>query len=73
MVHAKRSFIEYLRVERNSSAHTVRNYRSDLEQFERFLVPSASAGGSRDSAQEAAQEAANEPKWSDIDPLKIRA
>jgi integrase/recombinase XerC len=26
-------FLEYIRVERNFSAHTLRNYRSDLEQF----------------------------------------
>ena len=61
MVSAKRSFIEYLQVERGSSAHTVRNYRSDLEQFERFLVPSASAG-----------DPAKEPEWTGVDPLKIR-
>ncbi|MEK6684718.1 MAG: tyrosine recombinase XerC [Nitrospirota bacterium] len=60
MVSEKRSFIEYLQVERGSSAHTVRNYRSDLEQFERFLVPSA-------------KEPAKEPEWTEVDPLKIRA
>jgi integrase/recombinase XerC len=78
VVPAKRSFIEYLQVERGSSAHTVRNYQSDLEQFERFLTPSAAAGESRHgaskkSAGEPAQETAKEPDWTEVDPLKIRA
>ena len=30
-------YLEYLRVERNCSAHTLRNYASDLEQFGAFL------------------------------------
>jgi integrase/recombinase XerC len=33
-------FIETLRVERNSSAHTIRGYRADLEQFRDFLLSS---------------------------------
>ena len=37
MVPAKRAFLEYLQVERGSSGHTIRNYLSDLDQFERFL------------------------------------
>jgi len=32
-------FLEHLRYERNVSAHTLRNYASDLEQFTYFLVP----------------------------------
>ncbi len=31
-------FLEYLRYQRNASAHTVRNYASDLEQFLSFLT-----------------------------------
>ena len=31
-------FLEYLRYQRNASAHTVRNYASDLEQFYSFLT-----------------------------------
>ena len=78
MVSAKRSFIEYLQVERGSSAHTVRNYRSDLEQFERFLKPSAAAGQRRDESSkkpegESIHESAPEPEWTGIEPLKIRA
>ena len=30
-------FLEHLRVERNASAHTIRSYASDLEQFRNFL------------------------------------
>jgi len=63
VVSAKRSFIEYLQVERGASDHTVRNYRSDLEQFERFLRPTDAPG----------PEPAEEPGWIDVDPLKIRA
>ena len=33
-------FLEHLRYERNVSAHTLRNYSSDLEQFLDFLDPS---------------------------------
>lgn len=32
-------FLEHLRYERNVSAHTLRNYSSDLEQFVHFLTP----------------------------------
>ena len=32
-------FLEHLRYERNVSAHTLRNYASDLEQFIQFLAP----------------------------------
>jgi integrase/recombinase XerC len=31
-------FLEYLRYQRNASAHTIRNYASDLEQFHSFLT-----------------------------------
>ena len=33
-------FLEYLRVERNASAHTLRSYSADLEQFRDFLLSS---------------------------------
>lgn len=33
-------FLEHLRYERNVSAHTLRNYRIDLEQFLQYLTPS---------------------------------
>ncbi len=31
-------YVNYLRVEKNASPHTIRNYRSDLTQFRDFLV-----------------------------------
>ena len=30
-------FLQHLKYERNMSAHTLRNYESDLEQFREFL------------------------------------
>ena len=33
-------FLEYLRVERNASVHTLRSYSTDLEQFRNFLLSS---------------------------------
>ena len=50
-------FLEHLRYERNVSAHTLRNYSSDLEQFLHFLT----AGGKRKA-----------PDVSEIDHLTIR-
>ncbi|MBT8407833.1 MAG: site-specific integrase, partial [Deltaproteobacteria bacterium] len=34
---AFKDFLRYLRVERNYSDHTVRNYQSDLRQFAGFM------------------------------------
>src|SRR5215216_3024584 len=50
-------FLEHLRYERNVSAHTLRNYSSDLEQFTHFLT----AGEKRKA-----------PDVSEIDHLTIR-
>ena len=50
-------FLEHLRYERNVSAHTLRNYSSDLEQFLNFLT----ADGKRKA-----------PEVSEIDHLTIR-
>jgi integrase/recombinase XerC len=50
-------FLEHLRYERNVSAHTLRNYSSDLEQFLQFLT----ADGKRTA-----------PDVSEIDHLTIR-
>src|SRR5918995_4248967 len=54
-------FLEHLRYERNVSAHTLRNYASDLEQFLDFLAPLDQASGKR-----------NTPDISEIDHLTIR-
>src|SRR5687768_14447055 len=39
-------FLEHLRYERNVSAHTLRNYASDLLQFVDFLAPADASGKS---------------------------
>lgn len=40
-------FLEHLRYERNVSAHTLRNYASDLQQFVDFLTPADPSGKKR--------------------------
>lgn len=55
-----RQFLEHLRYERNVSAHTLRNYSSDLEQFHEHLAP-AQVDGKR-----------KEIPVKDIDHLTIR-
>ena len=55
-------FLEHLRYERNVSAHTLRNYASDLEQFLDFLAPVQPGTGKRASA----------PEVTAIDHLTIR-
>ena len=54
-------FLEHLRYERNVSAHTLRNYSSDLEQFLDFLAPLDKYSGKRTT-----------PDVSQIDHLTIR-
>jgi integrase/recombinase XerC len=54
-------FLEHLRYERNVSAHTLRNYSSDLEQFLDFLAPVEPNTGKR-----------NTPDITEIDHLTIR-
>ena len=54
-------FLEHLRYERNVSAHTLRNYASDLQQFIDFLAP-ADASGQRRAL----------PELTAIDHLTIR-
>lgn len=66
MVPAKRAFINYLQVERARSGHTIRNYLSDLEQFDRFIAPAAERGGPVSDASE-------DPGWPGVDASRIRA
>jgi integrase/recombinase XerC len=40
-------FLEHLRYERNVSAHTLRNYQIDLEQFFNYLASPKTKGGNR--------------------------
>jgi integrase/recombinase XerC len=54
-------FLEHLRYERNVSAHTLRNYTSDLEQFLDFIAPIDHAGTRRKT-----------PPVTQIDHLTIR-
>lgn len=54
-------FLEHLRYERNVSAHTLRNYASDLEQFLDYLAPADPKTGKR-----------NEPALKQIDHITIR-
>ncbi len=56
-------FIETLRVERNSSAHTIRGYRADLEQFRDFLL----------SSNRGIDERTGDVAMEKIDHLAIRA
>ena len=55
-----RQFLEHLRYERNVSAHTLRNYSSDLEQFHEHIAP-AKVDGKREQIS-----------VKDIDHLTIR-
>ncbi len=54
-------FLEHLRYERNVSAHTLRNYASDLEQFLDYLAPADPKTGKR-----------NGPALKQIDHITIR-
>src|SRR2546425_7545741 len=54
-------FLEHLRYERNVSEHTLRNYKSDLEQFFDYLSPAEPQTARRDG-----------PNLAQIDHLTIR-
>jgi len=48
MQHYIDRFADYLKYQRNASAHTLRNYLSDLEQFYDYLCPRDSSGSRRE-------------------------
>ncbi len=54
-------FLDHLRYERNLSEHTLRNYRSDLDQFLNYVAPPDAETGKR-----------TEPPVTQIDHLTIR-
>src|SRR5207249_8217309 len=61
-------YLDHLRYERNVSAHTLRNYESDLRQFIDYLVPPQPIKrGARQKSQTVA-----EPDLKQIDHLTIR-
>ena len=60
MKEAIEKYLGYLRDERNASAHTLRNYRSDLQQFRDYLVVPDRRGR------------LPEPRLADVDHLIIR-
>jgi integrase/recombinase XerC len=57
------SFLDHLRYERNVSAHTLRNYESDLQQFLDYLSPANAKGNGKKRA---------EPDIKEIDHITIR-
>ena len=57
------SFLDHLRYERNVSAHTLRNYESDLQQFLDYLSPPNEKGNGKKRA---------EPNIKEIDHITIR-
>src|SRR5438105_10763960 len=63
-------FPEHLRYERNVSAHTLRNYESDLTQFFDFLAPSKTETAGKPDSKKRSQR--NEPAINQIDHLTIR-
>ena len=62
-------FLDHLRYERNVSAHTLRNYESDLRQFIDYLLP-PKAGDPGNIQSRAAEP--SQPDISQIDHLTIR-
>ncbi len=64
-------FLDHLRYERNVSAHTLRNYESDLQQFVDYLTPPAKQS---DIPQRKSRAAAKPlvPDIKQIDHITIR-
>jgi integrase/recombinase XerC len=58
-----RSFLEYLRLERRASEHTLRSYEDDLAVFERFLEETRPAGGDASPASADARRLRRYSAW----------
>ena len=67
----KTQFLDHLRYERNVSAHTLRNYESDLQQFIDYLVPPAEKTESTRVKKKTGTKPV-EPDIKQIDHLTIR-
>ena len=63
--HLLTQFLDHLRYERNVSAHTLRNYESDLRQFIDYVAPAKADGKTGSQKRE-------EPGLAQIDHLTIR-
>ena len=63
-------FLDHLRYERNVSAHTLRNYESDLAQFFNFLTPAKPETADKPGSKQRSPQ--NEPNLEQIDHLTIR-
>src|SRR5439155_13238742 len=67
-------FLEHLRYERNVSAHTLRNYESDLRQFIDYLAPPKDETAGKPAAKREFKKAEKraEPDIKQIDHITIR-
>src|SRR5207237_4994373 len=67
-------FLDHLRYERNVSAHTLRNYESDLRQFIDYLAPSKdeTAGVPASKRESISSRKPTEPDIRQIDHITIR-
>ena len=66
-------FLDHLRYERNVSAHTLRNYESDLQQFIDYLVPPQEETSPKQNGNRSASLAKPvEPDIKQIDHITIR-
>ncbi|HXT62084.1 MAG TPA: tyrosine recombinase XerC [Pyrinomonadaceae bacterium] len=63
-------FLDHLRYERNVSAHTLRNYQSDLQQFIDYLLPPEEKSAANGKQRAAAKP--SEPDINQIDHITIR-
>jgi integrase/recombinase XerC len=65
-------FLDHLRYERNVSAHTLRNYESDLQQFFAYLAPIENEAAAQPAAKHSSRAEGKAPDIKQIDHLTIR-